>query len=137
MALYPRPGPISNRELLKQDAIFDLKSLNSELELKDNLLEHHDYVGVHKKVYDILAKWYGADFEICRALRPDPFHNNKPYLELYPSKYASSLQQIANLFFLTEIRNGLRSNPKSFDASIGLDHSKMISNIINSNLSYF
>ena len=58
----------------------------SELELKENLLEHHDYEAVSKKVYDVLAKWYGSDFEISRMLRPDPFRDNKPYLELYPSK---------------------------------------------------
>lgn len=86
IALYPRPGPISNKELLQQEAHYDLGKLTAELELKDHLLEHHDYEKVSKKIYDVLAKWYGADFEICRVLRPDPFLGNKPYLELYPSK---------------------------------------------------
>lgn len=87
MTIYPRPGPINNRELLREDAVSDLSSIVPELELKENLLEHHDYIGVNKKVYDVLAHWYGSDFEICRVLKPDPFQENKSYLELYPSKH--------------------------------------------------
>ena len=85
--LYPRPGPISNKELLHHEALSDLESLTSDLELKENLLEHHDYEAVNQRVYEVLARWYGSDFEICRVLRPDPFRDNKPYLELYPSKF--------------------------------------------------
>ena len=86
LGLYPRPGPINNRELIKQEVLLNLGNLTPELELKDNLLEHHDYEAVSKKIYDVLAKWYGFDFEICRMLKPDPFRENQPYLDLYPSK---------------------------------------------------
>ena len=85
MGLYRRPGSINNRELLRDDAVSDLTNFTPELELKENLLEHHDYIGVNKKVFDVLANWYGSDFEICRIMKPDPFQQNKSYLELYPS----------------------------------------------------
>ena len=53
-------------------------------ELKENLLEHYDFVALPKKIYKLLKKWYHVDFEISRYLRPDPTQNNKIFLDLYP-----------------------------------------------------
>ncbi len=58
--------------------IADPKAPDLELELKENLLEDHEFEAVNKKIYEILSKWYGSDFEICRALRSDPFRRDKP-----------------------------------------------------------
>jgi len=81
---YPRPGRLINRGLIKYDVIDDLDLLPGTLELKDHLLEHHDYEAVSRKVFDLLCKWYGCDFEIARCLKADPFRNNRLYLDLYP-----------------------------------------------------
>lgn len=135
MELYPRPGPINNRELLRQEAISDLANFNPELELKENLLEHHDYIGVNKKVYDVLANWYGADFEICRVLRPDPFQQDKTYLELYPSNYYYKILGFANIYaFLEKRLSGKSAIPKSFDANAGINYDNVLRSIINCNL---
>ena len=77
---------ITNRDLLRQEILCDLGNITPDLELKENLLEHHDFEAVSKKIYDVLVKWYSSDFEICRVLRLDPFRNNKLYLDLYTSK---------------------------------------------------
>ena len=84
---YPRPDIINNGELLKHDIALDPENVSKGLELKENLLEHHDFEALNKKIYDLFLRWYGADFEICRVLKPDPFHGSKPFLELYPSTY--------------------------------------------------
>ena len=81
---YPRPNKIINKSLVKYEVVDDLDMLPGELELKDNLLEHHDYEAVSQKVFELLAEWYGCDFEIIRYLRSDPFRDNKIFLDLYP-----------------------------------------------------
>jgi hypothetical protein len=86
MKSYNKPGKIINKGLLKNDIILDLGNMSADLELKDNLLEHHDYEALPQKIFDQLSRWYGSDFEIARPLRPDPFRDYKYYLELYPSK---------------------------------------------------
>ena len=60
--------------------------LQTDLELKDNLLEHHDYEAVCGKVFEQLGKWYGYDFEVVRVLRFDQFREYKLSLDLYPGK---------------------------------------------------
>ena len=82
--LYQRPGYISNRQLLVEDIGHDLGNMTPELDLKENLLEHHDFEALDRKVFDVLVKWYSIDFEICRVLRPDPFRHRKLFLDLYP-----------------------------------------------------
>ena len=72
--------------MLQTDALKDPKSLEFDLDLKQNLLEHHDFEAVGKRVFEMMNKWYGCDYEIYRVLKPDPFHDNKLYLDLYPSK---------------------------------------------------
>jgi len=67
-------------------------SKSSDPELKDNLLEHHDFEAINSNVYEHLVNWYGCDYDIPKLLRPDPTHPNKLYLELYPKK----LKQKAN-----------------------------------------
>jgi len=84
---YTRPGKIINRGLLKYDVINDLGSISADLELKENLLEHHDYEVVSKRLFNVLSKWYGCDFEITRAMRIDPFKKDKLYLDLYPGNF--------------------------------------------------
>jgi hypothetical protein len=54
--------------------------------LKDNLLEHHDFEAVNKRVFDAFLNWYGCDFAINRLLRLDPARPGKYLLDLYPSK---------------------------------------------------
>ena len=54
------------------------------LELKENLLEHHDYEAVSKFIFRYLKKWYGVDYEIIRFLKMDPVAPSQLYLELYP-----------------------------------------------------
>lgn len=76
---------MANEETLK-----DPKTLEFDLDLKQNLLEHHDFEAVSKQVFELLQTWYGCDYEIYRVLKPDPFHDNKLYLDLYPSKFNDS-----------------------------------------------
>lgn len=90
MKSYSKPAKIINKILLKNDLILDLGTMSADLELKDNLLEHHDFEAIPQKIFDQLARWYGCDFEISRFLRPDPFRNNKLFLDLYPSKKLQS-----------------------------------------------
>mmetsp|Transcript_25316 Transcript_25316/g.22341 ORF Transcript_25316/g.22341 Transcript_25316/m.22341 type:complete len:112 (+) Transcript_25316:2050-2385(+) len=82
---YKRPGPISNKNLIKFNSI--INSNEMDLELKENLLEHHDFVAVSNDIYEALFKWYSCDFDIPRVLRPDPAHPGKLHLDLYPGKY--------------------------------------------------
>ena len=72
--------------LLKNEIVKDLSNITSELDLKDNLLEHHDYVALDNKIFHALKKWYGCDFEIVRSLKFDRFHPKKLVLDLYPSQ---------------------------------------------------
>jgi len=90
-SMYPRPSRINNRILLKNEIVEDLSTLTSELELKDNLLEHHDYVLLSNNVFDVVKKWYGCDFEIVRAMKVDLFHPEKLQLDLYPKKRKTNM----------------------------------------------
>jgi hypothetical protein len=63
--------------LLKHDAIAGPEAQGLELELKENLVEHHDFETGNKKIYEPLSRWYGSDFEICRAFKLDPFNSDK------------------------------------------------------------
>ena len=85
-SLYPRPGIITNARLIKQTSINEALSQDVELELKENLLEHHDFEAVSKQVYETLSDWYGSDFEITRLLKSDPSRPNQLVLDLYPSR---------------------------------------------------
>jgi len=76
-----------NRLLLKYDVVEDLGALSGDLELREHLLEHHDYEVVSRKVFSVLARWYGCDFEIARGMKEDPFKKNKFYLDLYPGNF--------------------------------------------------
>jgi len=84
---YTKPGRITNRPLLKYDVVDDLGSLTGDLELREHLLEHHDYEVVSRKVFSVLARWYGCDFEIARGMKEDPFKKNKFFLDLYPEGF--------------------------------------------------
>lgn len=80
-----RPSIINNSEIIKKPK----ESTNNEItfpELKENLLEHYDYVALPKKLFKLFKSWYGVDFEILRYLKPDPTQFNKMILDLYPGK---------------------------------------------------
>lgn len=83
-----RPGPIANRCLIVE-SINDPSAAEFELDLKPNLLEHHDFEALNKRVFDLLVSWYGCDYEVYRVLKPDPLQTNKLFLDLYPSKLSS------------------------------------------------
>lgn len=68
---------IKENEMQKQENFY---------ELRENLLEHYDYVALPKKLFKLFKTWYGVDFEIVRYLKPDPTQNNKMVLDLYPGK---------------------------------------------------
>jgi len=90
---YTKPGRITNRPLLKYDVVDDLGSLTGDLELREHLLEHHDYEVVSRKVFSVLARWYGCDFEIARGMKEDPFKKNKFFLDLYPGNQIFSIKR--------------------------------------------
>jgi hypothetical protein len=77
-----------NKGLIKFNSIISSSSnfLESELELKENLLEHHDFEAVSHDVYEAFVKWYTCDYDIPRVLKPDPAHPQKLCLDLYPGK---------------------------------------------------
>ena len=75
-----RPYIINNIEIIKSPS--ELK--DGFCELKENLLEHYDFVALPKKLFKLFNNWYGVDFEISRSLKPDPTQNNKMVLDLYP-----------------------------------------------------
>jgi DUSP domain. len=143
MKVYANPGKIINKNLLKSDIIFDLNNLNSDIELKENLLEHHDYEAVCSKIFEVLSRWYGCDFEIVRLLRPDPFRNHKLYLDLYPSKlrkdFFNSLDKDKSKMRLSDPKRmssnytGLTYGISTNTSSNG-DNNKIIKDIITSNL---
>jgi hypothetical protein len=83
--VYKRPGSITNTDLVREENLKDSQSLEYDLDLKPNLLEHHDFEAVNKEIFEIFVTWYGCDYEIYRVLKPDPFHDNKLFLDLYPS----------------------------------------------------
>ena len=84
--VYPRPGMIINHDLINHEHIQKNSLDSSSIGLKDHLLEHHDFEAVSKEVFEILAIWYGCDYEVIRFLRPDPSHPDRFFLDLFPSK---------------------------------------------------
>jgi len=71
--------------LLKQEDCIDFwKQAMLPFELKENLLEHHDFEAVSKHVYFAFYQWYCCDFEITRMLKQDPSDPQKCFLDLYP-----------------------------------------------------
>jgi len=88
--LYQRPGAISNITLIKQECL--LLDVEGGYQLKENLLEHHDFEAFSEEIFKTLAGWYGCDFEIPKMLRVDPSQPNQVFLDLYPNKYAKRMK---------------------------------------------
>lgn len=74
---------INNSDIIKFSSDSN-QSPNFSFELKENLLEHYDFVALPKKVYKLFKLWYDVDFELVRYLKPDLTQNNKMMLDLYP-----------------------------------------------------
>lgn len=72
--------------LVQEKYIEEALSKGEIFELKENLLEHHDFEAISRHIYFAFYQWYGCDFEITRILKRDPSDPTKCYLELYPSK---------------------------------------------------
>ena len=68
---------IANHELLK--------SQENDL-LNENLLEHHDFLALSKRIHERLKEWYGEDFTIMRTLKKDLLQKDLKVLDLYPEK---------------------------------------------------
>jgi len=60
-------------------------------QLREDILEYHDFVAVSKDIFETLANNYGCDYQIIRLLKPDPTHPNKMYLDLFPSIFFLSV----------------------------------------------
>jgi len=73
--LYARPGPIENHSLLQQ---------RNCLQLKSNLIEHHNYVALPADIWKHIYAWYSADWSIVRFLRRDTTQG--VILELYSNQ---------------------------------------------------
>ena len=71
------PGEVKNFELIKSIS-------GNSVELKENLLQHHDYEAVSEKIYSCFKDWYGVDHDIKRILKVDPANKKKLVLDLYP-----------------------------------------------------
>ena len=78
-----KPVIINNSEIIKNPHELPKETF---IELKENLLEHYDFIALPKKLFKLFNNWYGVDFEIIRFLKPDPTQNNKMVLDLYPGK---------------------------------------------------
>ena len=83
------------------------------LELKENLLEHHDYEAVSKFIFRYLKKWYGVDYEIIRFLKMDPVAPSQLYLELYPGILNFFLKTKQVKFFIFLEKNNLNRSKLS------------------------
>ena len=57
--IYKYPGPVKNAELIVPG-----QSMN----LRENLLEFHDYVALPNSLWRCIYAWYGADYSIERYL---------------------------------------------------------------------
>lgn len=55
-------------------------------ELKENLVEHFDFVVVSCDIWKYLYCWYSSDWAIVRFMRRDQTNKKAYYLDLYPSK---------------------------------------------------
>jgi hypothetical protein len=53
--------------------------------LKENLVEHFDFVAVSAEVWKHIYSWYSADWSIVRYLKVDNT-SLKLYLDIYPGK---------------------------------------------------
>ena len=71
--LYARPGPVENHDLLQK---------RNCLLLKNNLIEHHNYVALPPLIWKHIYSWYSADWSIVRFLRRDSAQG--VILDLYP-----------------------------------------------------
>jgi hypothetical protein len=58
--------------------------------LKENLVEHFDFVVLTGEIWKYLYSWYSADFTIVRFLKRDKTNKKAYYLELYPDKNAKN-----------------------------------------------
>jgi hypothetical protein len=52
-------------------------------QLKDDLIEHHDYEAVSQNLWKYISSWYSFDYVISRYLSYDG-NTDKTYLDLYP-----------------------------------------------------
>eukprot|EP00347_Sterkiella_histriomuscorum_P022613 403337823 len=75
---YEKPGMIINKLLLR-----DGRSMN----LKENIIEHHDFEAVSVNVWRHLYSWYSSDWCIMRYLKRDRINGQGVYLDLYPEVY--------------------------------------------------
>ena len=71
--LYSRPGAVENHDLLQK---------RNCLLLKNNLIEHHNYVALPPLIWKHIYSWYSADWSIVRFLRRDSAQG--VILGLYP-----------------------------------------------------
>jgi hypothetical protein len=55
-------------------------------ELKENLVEHFDFVAVSCEVWRHLYSWYSSDMTVVRFMKRDKINKKIFYLELYPEK---------------------------------------------------
>jgi len=62
-----------------------MKESNSS-ELKDNLIEHFDFVVVSCEIWKHLYSWYSADWTVVRFMRRDRTNKRAFFLDLYPEK---------------------------------------------------
>ena len=84
---------IMNKQLIQDDSG---KGDNTG-QLREDILEHHDFVAVSKDIFETLANNYGCDYQIIRLLKPDPTHPNKMYLDLFPSKFLFCLSFLISI----------------------------------------
>ena len=61
-------------------------------ELKDNLIEHFDFVVVSCEVWKHLYSWYSSDWTIVRFVRRDKTNKKSYFLDLYPEKGCKEAQ---------------------------------------------
>ena len=71
--LYSRPGPVENHDLLQK---------RNCLLLKNNLIEHHNYVALPPDLWKHIYAWYSADWSIVRFLKRHSAEG--VILDLYP-----------------------------------------------------
>lgn len=62
-----------------------MKESNSS-ELKDNLIEHFDFVVVSCEIWKHLYSWYSVDWTVVRFVRRDRTNKRAFFLDLYPEK---------------------------------------------------
>lgn len=55
-------------------------------ELKDNLIEHFDFVAVSAEVWKHMYSWYSSDWTVVRFVKRDRTNKKSYYLDLYPER---------------------------------------------------